>query len=172
MLTHTEGNIKKTAREINSRFHDTWQVTASKCRTFWDITPCTGRRIPKFDSNLLSSFATCCYQLSIHRTSHPRRQYLIFMWSLYAHSQRYSWVKYIIFGVLYICWNIQEIMKMEARLYLVWGKCHCRIHAVRPFHWICIWTNKMHKIPVITLYFPLDALHVSDCISPSSGATL
>ena len=29
----------------------------------------------------------------------------------------------------------------------------------------------MHKILVITLYFPLDALHVSDCISPSSGAT-
>ena len=29
----------------------------------------------------------------------------------------------------------------------------------------------MHKILVIILYFPLDALHVSDCISPSSGAT-
>ena len=29
----------------------------------------------------------------------------------------------------------------------------------------------MHKIIVIRLYFPLDALHVSDCISPSSGAT-
>ena len=28
----------------------------------------------------------------------------------------------------------------------------------------------MHKILVIRLYFPLDALHVSDCISPSSGA--
>ena len=28
----------------------------------------------------------------------------------------------------------------------------------------------MHKILVIRLYFP-DALHVSDCISPSSGAT-
>ena len=28
----------------------------------------------------------------------------------------------------------------------------------------------MHKIPVIRLYFPLDALHVSDRISPSSGA--
>ena len=35
---------------------------------------------------------------------------------------------------------------------------------------ICIWTNKMHKILVIRLYFPLDALHVSDCISPSSEA--
>ena len=32
-------------------------------------------------------------------------------------------------------------------------------------------TNKMHKILVIRLYFPLDALHVSDYISPSSGAT-
>ena len=30
----------------------------------------------------------------------------------------------------------------------------------------------MHKILVITLYFLLDTLHVSDCISPSSGATL
>ena len=30
--------------------------------------------------------------------------------------------------------------------------------------------NKMHKILVIRLYFPLDALHVSDCISPSSGS--
>ena len=30
----------------------------------------------------------------------------------------------------------------------------------------------MHKILVIRIYFPLDALHVSDCISPSSGATL
>ena len=29
----------------------------------------------------------------------------------------------------------------------------------------------MNKILVIRLYFPLDALHVSDCISPSSGAT-
>ena len=29
----------------------------------------------------------------------------------------------------------------------------------------------MHKIVLIRLYFPLDALHVSDCISPSSGAT-
>ena len=28
------------------------------------------------------------------------------------------------------------------------------------------------KTLVIRLYFPLDALHVSDCISPSSGATL
>ena len=29
----------------------------------------------------------------------------------------------------------------------------------------------MHKILVIRLYFLLDALHVSDCISPSSTAT-
>ena len=29
----------------------------------------------------------------------------------------------------------------------------------------------MHKILVIRLYFPLDALDVSHCISPSSGAT-
>ena len=29
----------------------------------------------------------------------------------------------------------------------------------------------MHKILAIRLYFPLDALHVSDYISPSSGAT-
>ena len=29
----------------------------------------------------------------------------------------------------------------------------------------------MHKILVIRLYFPLDALHVSDYITPSSGAT-
>ena len=33
-------------------------------------------------------------------------------------------------------------------------------------------SNEMHKILVIRLYFPLDALHVSDYISPSSGATL
>ena len=38
--------------------------------------------------------------------------------------------------------------------------------------WVCIQTNKMHKILVIRLYFLLDALHVSDYISPSSGATL
>ena len=37
---------------------------------------------------------------------------------------------------------------------------------------ICIQTNKMRKILVIRLYFPLNALHVSDCVSPSSGATL
>ena len=30
----------------------------------------------------------------------------------------------------------------------------------------------MHKILVIRLYFLLDALHVSDYVSPSSGATL
>ena len=29
----------------------------------------------------------------------------------------------------------------------------------------------MHKILVIRLHFLLDALHVSDCVSPSSGAT-
>ena len=29
----------------------------------------------------------------------------------------------------------------------------------------------MHKILVIRLYFPLDALHVSDYITPPSGAT-
>ena len=29
----------------------------------------------------------------------------------------------------------------------------------------------MHKILVIRLYFPLDALNVSDYVSPSSGAT-
>ena len=29
----------------------------------------------------------------------------------------------------------------------------------------------MHKILVNRLYFPLDALHVSDCVSPSSRAT-
>ena len=29
----------------------------------------------------------------------------------------------------------------------------------------------MHKILVIRLYFPLDALHVSGYVSPSSGAT-
>ena len=29
----------------------------------------------------------------------------------------------------------------------------------------------MHKILVIRLYFPLDALHVSDYISPSPAAT-
>ena len=28
----------------------------------------------------------------------------------------------------------------------------------------------MHKILVIRLHFPLDALHVSDSVSPSSGA--
>ena len=28
----------------------------------------------------------------------------------------------------------------------------------------------MHKILVIRLYFPLDALHVSNYVSPSSGA--
>jgi hypothetical protein len=37
---------------------------------------------------------------------------------------------------------------------------------------ICILTNKMHKILVIKLYFLLDALHVSDYIISSSGATL
>jgi hypothetical protein len=36
---------------------------------------------------------------------------------------------------------------------------------------ICIYTNKMHEILVIRLYFPLDALHVWDYISPSSGVT-
>ena len=36
---------------------------------------------------------------------------------------------------------------------------------------ICVQSNKMHKILVIRLYFPLNALHVSDYISPSSGAT-
>ena len=29
----------------------------------------------------------------------------------------------------------------------------------------------MHTILVVRFYFPLDALHVSDYISPSSGAT-
>ena len=29
----------------------------------------------------------------------------------------------------------------------------------------------MHKILMIRLYFPLDTLHISDYVSPSSGAT-
>ena len=39
---------------------------------------------------------------------------------------------------------------------------------------IDIYTNQQdaQKILVIKLYFPLDALHVSDYISPSTGATL
>ena len=37
--------------------------------------------------------------------------------------------------------------------------------------YVRIWTNKMHKILMIRLYFLLDALRVSDYISPSSGAT-
>ena len=45
----------------------------------------------------------------------------------------------------------------------------CTVHHLT-IH-VCIQTNEMHKILVIRLYFPLDALHVSDCISPSSGAT-
>ena len=44
----------------------------------------------------------------------------------------------------------------------------CTVH--HPIIWI--WTNKMHKILVIRLYFLLDALHVSDYICPSSGTTL
>ena len=44
----------------------------------------------------------------------------------------------------------------------------CTVHHLT----ICIWTNKLHKILVIRVYFLLDALHVSYYISPSSGATL
>ena len=36
-----------------------------------------------------------------------------------------------------------------------------------------MYTNQQDaNILVIRLYIPLDALHVSDCISPPSGATL
>ena len=50
---------------------------------------------------------------------------------------------------------------------------HCQFDVVCTVHHltICIWTNKMHKILVIRIYFPLGALHVSDCISSPSGAT-
>ena len=51
-----------------------------------------------------------------------------------------------------------------------WISHHCRNTGYLSVN-ICIWTNKMHKILVIRLYFPLDDLHVSDYISPSSGAT-
>ena len=34
---------------------------------------------------------------------------------------------------------------------------------------VCIQTNKMHKVLVSRLYFLVDALHVSDYISPSSA---
>ena len=44
----------------------------------------------------------------------------------------------------------------------------CTIHHLT----ICTSTNMTHKILVNRLYFPLDALHVSDCVSPSSEATL
>ena len=33
-------------------------------------------------------------------------------------------------------------------------------------------STRCTKILVIRLYFPLDVLHVSDCISPSTAATL
>jgi hypothetical protein len=34
---------------------------------------------------------------------------------------------------------------------------------------MCIKTNKMHKILVIRLYFPLDALHVSEHVEHEDG---
>ena len=43
----------------------------------------------------------------------------------------------------------------------------CTVHHLT----VCVWINKMHRILVTTLYFPLDALHVSDCVSPSSVTT-
>jgi hypothetical protein len=43
----------------------------------------------------------------------------------------------------------------------------CTVHQLR----IYIWTNKMYKILVSRLYFLLNALHVSDYIIPSLGAT-
>ena len=65
---------------------------------------------------------------------------------------------------------------------IYWKKVHTITYKMPVLLWIwrCIHpassydmykTNKMHKILVIRLYFPLNALHVSDYISPSSGAT-
>ena len=55
------------------------------------------------------------------------------------------------------------------KLYIAFGICryHTSGCCVANTHK----TNKMHEILVIRLYFPLDALHVTDCISPSLGAT-
>ena len=78
--------------------------------------------------------------------------------------------------------SVCAVPGMAKSVQLVWvrqaatapGNCTTLFDVVCTVHHptMCIWTNKMHRILVIRLYFPLDALHVSDCITQSSGATL
>ena len=68
-----------------------------------------------------------------------------------------------------------DVKRLKINWLIIWltcdGEVHCNNGISDYYLSICIWTNKMHKILVIRLYFLLDALHVSDYISPSSGAT-
>ena len=61
-------------------------------------------------------------------------------------------------------WELNPYISMVVALSALW---HILLHEFS----LCMWANKMHKILVIRFYFLLDALHVSDYISPSSGAT-
>ena len=65
--------------------------------------------------------------------------------------------------VLWIKWLQLKYFNMD---WIIWRCMH------RASSYNSLWTNKMHKILVIRLYFLLDALQVSDCISPPPGATL
>ena len=66
-----------------------------------------------------------------------------------------------------MCGNFRAKITTTHAIYVYMSEVLCIMHHLT----ICILANKMHRILVIRLYFPLDALHVSDYISPSSGAT-
>ena len=115
--------------------------------------------------------ALCCYIPALCRTCSVQYCYL--------HEDSDTLGRhYVDLHSFCVCWQ-QNIgfVKQRRLCYII----SCTVLLKRSFMYsqmsvklgcsLCIWTNKMHKIPVIRLYFPLDALHVSDYISPSSEAT-
>ena len=97
------------------------------------------------------------------------RSFLAYSWTVFE-----KWKKKHSFSVIFpthhsvtYSYSMICIVRLEVP-YLLKQELCCQFTLC----YVCIWTNKMHKILVIRLYFPLDALHVSDCISPSSGAAV
>ena len=102
--------------------------------------------------------------------SEQHLQFMSFMkWKPYAYWNRHA------VSVPLKLWIIRPIFTKLRRIYAN-GKQLKAIYFILTLYAPCIIlqrvykpTRKIHKILVIRLYFLLDALHVSDCISPSSG---
>ena len=97
------------------------------------------------------------------------------IWWFYNGQESYSWNRFC-YTILLPDWSSE--ITMDIRLSLnhtsFISVVACNLLSFRTVeHNLCMYINQQDtQNSVMRLYFPLDALHVSDYISPSSGATL